>query len=168
MIGGCFVPCAKRVWLQSQSPVIVIPLKELKEWQAKFGALQTKPLSGERGLGRSLDRSLDRGGEGCAVTLAGVGPCAWGSLSCHCMIDSSTPELDGPRTPDEHGPSSRRTWALFADQAIVYKSVQHKGRVTTELSWYGHGGYDPSRPGISAKERARVEYDPEFPDIELL
>lgn len=153
MLAGGFVSCAKRAWFQCQLPFIVIPLRELNEWQAKFGTLQPKTLAGQ---------------EGCAVSMSNVGQCAWGSMACHCVIDSSTPDADGPRTLDEHGPSSRRTWALFADQTIVYKSVQHQGTVTTELSWYGHGGYDPTKPGISARERARVAYDPEFPDIELL
>ena len=152
MPAGCFVSCAKRAWLQCQLPFIVIPLREINEWQAKFGTLQSKTLSAEE----------------CAVPVSMLGQCAWGSMSCHCVIDSLTPDADGPRTLDEHGPLSRRTWALFADQTMVYKSVQHQGQVTTELSWYGHGGYDPTKPGISAQERAHAVYDPEFPDIELL
>lgn len=152
MLAGCFVSCAKRALLQCQLPFIVIPLRELNEWQAKFGTLEHKTLEGE----------------GCAVSMLNVGQYAWGSMACHCVIDSSTPEAEGPRALDEHGPANRRTWALFTGKTIMYKSVQHKGRVTTELSWYGQGGYDPSNPGISAQERARIAYDPEFPDIELL
>lgn len=149
---GCFVPCARRAWWQWQSETIVIPLADLAQWQLKFGTFQTQTSNAG----------------GVSVSIADLGPCGWGKLECHFVVDSSTPEAVGPQTRDEHGPLNRTTWALFANHAMVYKSIRHNGNVTTELSWYGHGGYDPNKPSISARERAHIQYDPEFPDITLL
>lgn len=149
---GCFVPCAKRAWWQWQSDAIVIPLADLPHWRLKFGALQTQNLNAG----------------GVSVLVTSLGPCGWDKLECHFVVDSSTPDAVGPQAHDEHGPSNRTTWALFANQAMVYKSMRHNGNVKTELSWYGHGGYDPNEPSISANERALIQYDPEFPDITLL
>jgi len=149
---GSFIPCAGRVWLQCRSDTIVVPAKELAQWRVKFGTVRTS----------------DARSGGVSLAVADLAPCAWGELECHFVIDSSTPNAVGPKTHDEHGPSNRSTWALFADKAMVYKSVRHNGQVKTELSWYGHGGYDPQKPEISAAERALVEYDPEFPGIILL
>lgn len=149
---GCFVPCARRAWWQRQSETIVIPLADLVQWQLKFGTFQTQTSNAG----------------GASVSLADLRDCGWDKVECHFVVDSSTPEAVGPQTRDEHGPLNRTTWALFTNQAMVYKSTRHNGNVTTELSWYGHGGYDPNEPSISAKERAHIQYDPEFPDITLL
>jgi len=149
---GCFVSCAKRVWWQWQSDTIVIPLADVGQWQLKFGTFQSKISS----VG------------GVSVALTDLSPCSWGKLECHFVIDSSTPDVVGPQTQDEHGPSNRTTWALFANQSMVYKSIRQQGNVKTELSWYGNGGYDPETPLISEAQRALIQYDPEFPDITLL
>jgi hypothetical protein len=148
---GVLVECAKRVGWQ-RSEVIAIPVAELSEWRAKFGPFMLETLTGNS----------------VSVRIADLGACKWGSLKCNCTIDSSTPDAVGPRRHDEHRASNRVVWGLFADDTLVYKSVRVKDRVETVQSWYGHGAYDPMSPGITDQERARAQYDPEFPEIELL
>jgi hypothetical protein len=143
-----FISCARRV-LWGATDCILIPRKELPTWRLKFGKFEAKPSA-----------------NAVAVRVSELGACAWGELKCQEVVESANPFMVGPRKPDEHGQD--KSWGLFAGASLVYKSVKRHGRVRTVLSWYGHGEYDPESPAISRRERARIQYDPEYPDIELM
>lgn len=145
-----FVPCAKRV-LWGSCDSVVVPKHELEHWKAKFGDLE-------------LEEDCP---ESVRVQVSSLKP-EWGPLRCSQLIESSTPDAEGPRTKSEHGPDNTKMWGLFAGQAMVYKSVFKRGRVRTTLSWYGIGAYNPEHAYISKRERARVAYDPEYHEIELM
>ena len=145
-----FIPTAKRA-LYGPCSDVLIPADELKHWRTKFGNFDIHKTTGN----------------GVRVQIADLRACDWGRLQGHKLVNSSTPLATGPQDPKEHR-SECTKWGLFADSVLVYKSIRKHDRVRTVLSWYGHGGYDPESPGISRRERARVHYDPEYPDIELM
>ena len=145
-----FVPCAKRV-LWGSCDAVVIPTRELKHWQTKFG---------------DLDLEADSG-DSVRVKIASL-KTEWGPLKCNEMVESSTPDAEGPQMEKEHGPDNTKYWGLLAGPNLVYKSVRKRGRVRTVLSWYGMGEYDPEHAYITKRERARILYDPEYPAIELM
>jgi hypothetical protein len=145
-----FVPCAQRV-LWGSSDWVVIPKRELKHWKAQFGRVEFDASSGDSVRVQIASLKTD-----------------WEPLRCNEMVESSTPFAEGPQTDQEHGQDNTRTWGLFAGPNLVYKSVRKRGRVRTVLSWYGMGQYDPANPYISKRERAKVTYDPQYPEIELM
>ena len=142
-----FVMCARRV-LWGSTDCILFPRKELPAWRLHFGPFASK-ISGNAAVVRVSELN-----------------CPWGALTCQEVVESSTPFADGPRQPGEHGQD--RAWGLFAGSLMVYKSQKRQGRVRTVVSWYGHGGYDPEFPAITRRDRAKIEYDPEYPDIEIM
>jgi hypothetical protein len=142
-----FVMCARRV-LWGSTDCILFPRKELSAWRLQFGKFDCK-ISGDTVAVRVSELS-----------------CRWGVLTCQEVVESANPFSTGPRQPDEHGQD--KAWGLFAGSTLVYKSKQRKGSVRTVVSWYGHGGYDPEYPAITRRERARIEYDPDYPKIEFM
>lgn len=144
-----FISCARRV-LWGTTDCIVIPRKELPAWRLQFGKFAARPVA-----------------NGVVIRVSELSACAWGELRCQELVQSANPFTVGPPQPTEHD-GQDKYWGLFAGPSLVYKSMQQQGRVRTVLSWYGHGGYDPESPSISRRERARVHYDPEYPDIELM
>ena len=146
-----FIPTAKRALFGPCSDVL-IPADELESWRTKFGHFPIHKTTGN----------------GVRVEIAELRVCDWGPLQGHTLVASSTPLATGPRDPNEHRGSGGTKWGLFAGTSLVYKSVRKHDRVRTVLSWYGHGGYDPEFPGISRRELARIYYDPEYADLELM
>jgi len=146
-----FIATAKRA-LYGPCSDVIIPADELKHWRTKFGHFDIHKATGN----------------GVHIKIDALRACDWGQLKGHTLVDSLTPLATGPQDPNEHGGSVGTKWGLFAGSALVYKSVRKHDRVRTVISWYGHGGYDPESPGISRRELARIYYDPEYPDIELM
>ena len=146
-----FIACARRA-LYGPCSFVAVPVEDLVHWHKQFGEFETKQTGARSVLVKVSDLRLT----------------CWGEVTAFKLVDSSTPLATGPQDPNEHLTSNRMVWGLFVGGAAVFKSVREQGHVSTILSWYGHGGYDPEYPAISPQELARIYYDPEYPDIELM
>lgn len=146
-----FIAVARRA-LYGPCSYVAVPSEDLVHWRRQFGEFETKQTSAHALLVKISDLSAKH----------------WGDVKASKLVESSTPLATGPQDPNEHLTSNCMVWALFAGSTAVFKSVREHGKVRTILSWYGHGGYDPEAPSISPRELARIYYDPEYPDIELM